>query len=128
MTIEKVKPGVYVRIGGQERRIVFDHWAFSAISEDDDGRDRLGLLIKGKVDLDVIIFLLWAGLLRDHAELEGATREERRKKRRIVAEWLEADDVDTAELAEAVGRALMNASPITKTKKKMARAAERSTG
>jgi hypothetical protein len=124
--LNKARPGVPVVIGGTERQLYYDWWAFSVI-EEEKGEGYFQTL--GKMTLAKVTFLTWAGLLRQYPELDGPTAEKRREGQRKVAQWC-ADGVDVAKLAEAVTSALVNSSvkPEAETKNDESAIVAESTG
>lgn len=104
--LNKAKPVVSCLIGGVQRPIVFDWWAFSVI-EEERGAEFFRSL--ANMTMSKLLFLLWAGLLRSCPELDGVTPAERRAGQRKVAQWC-SDGTDISAVTEAVNQALANSA------------------
>jgi len=61
MSADKAVPGVVVTIGGKERRLIFDFWAFFLI-EKQTGKNALNGEMFTQPSVSDILTLLWAGL------------------------------------------------------------------
>lgn len=117
MNLEKAKPGVYIKVGGADRRLVFDMVALSVIEEDKDDQNWLQKAVR-KPSFGVIAYLVWAGLLRDYPELDSPDRMERRAKQRQVSDWCEALETDIEDVAKNLFRALENSTPLRRARAK----------
>jgi hypothetical protein len=61
MSLDKVSPGVEVKIGGKVRKLVFNMWAFYLLERETGKNVLQGELFSSPTSSDILT-LLWAGL------------------------------------------------------------------
>ena len=108
--LDKAKPAVAIELGGRVRRVVFDLWAISIIEEE---RGEKFLLELKNLTIPKLLFLLWAGLVSDSPELDGATSEDRRIAQKKVVDWVNASGLQIKQISKVVLEAFKNSSPLS---------------
>lgn len=107
--LSKAKPEVYITLGGERRKLLFNHWARALIQED-KGVDFLSEVDLKTLPIHHTITLVWAGLVDGCPELDGCTPQERRQAQKRVAGWIE-ELKDLTPLITALYNALINSAP-----------------
>lgn len=110
MNVEKLVPGVKITLGGKERTLVFDMWAFMLL-EKETGKSALGGEIFNKVSATDLTVLAWAAL---QAESEISLKE--------VAKMMTLKDIEP--LSKAIQTAFEQAKPAENPELKKDPAAE----
>jgi hypothetical protein len=108
--LDKAKPAVAIELGGRVRRVVFDLWAISIIEEE---RGEKFLLELKNLTIPKLLFLLWASLVSDSPELDGATSEDRRIAQKKVVDWVNASGLQIKQISKVVLEAFKNSSPLS---------------
>lgn len=107
MSTEKAKGTATLMINGVEEKLKINHWAIAAI-EEEKGFDFFKSL-GSDMSFGKVSFLVWAGLLHTHAELDSSTHEGRRIAHKKVCNML--DGIPYPEVVRAVQEAIVNALP-----------------
>lgn len=110
MNGEKLSPGVAFTLGGKERKLVFDMWAFYLL-EKETGKNALGGEMFNSLTATDLLILTWAAIQGD----EKLTLEQ-------VGHMLTL--VDLPKLAEAIKEAFDQAKPVESAEPKNENAVE----